>query len=550
MKKISVLLFIITSLISCNPNTQMADLIVINSKIWTANPGQAFAEAMAVAEDEIIAIGSNKEILKYKTNKTQVLDKPGKLIIPGFIDSHLHFIQGGFSLSSVQLKSAQTKIEFIRRIKEFAKTMNPGDWMLEGNWDHENWGGELPTCEWIDEFTQDIPVFVSRSDGHMALANTAAMKAAGISNEIEEPVGGEIEHLPDGTPSGVFKDNAMPLISQHIPDYSNEQYHNALTAAMTFVASHGVTSVHHMGTLADYEVFKEMLEKEELTTRIYSTAPLSQYETILEKQQELGLHNPWLKLKGAKIFADGSLGSKTAAFFDPYLDEPEESGLLMDDPENMLEGILAADKAGLQVVVHAIGDRANNIILNFYEKAIQQNGERDRRFRIEHAQHLHPEDIIRFEELGVIGSMQPWHLMDDGRWAERTIGQERAKTTYCFRSLLDAGATLAFGSDWFVAPPVPLLGIYAALTRQVLDGSLPDGWVPEEKISLEEALIGYTLNGAYASFDEDVKGSLEEGKLADFVVLDKDLFSINHMEIQNVNVLFTYTGGSLVYKRQ
>ncbi len=527
----------------------MADLIVINSKIWTADPAKPFAEAMAVLDDRIIAVGSNKEILKFKSEKTRILDRPGELILPGFIDSHLHFLQGGFSLSSVQLKDAQTKEEFIQRIKDFAANMQPGEWMLEGNWDHENWGGEMPTCQWIDEYTSNNPVFIIRSDGHMALANSAAMKVAGITKDIQEPVGGEIERFPDGQASGVFKDNAMSLISNHIPDYTPDQYRKALTAAMAHVAAQGVTSVHHMGTLEDYEVFKEMLESDGLKTRIYATAPLSQYKTILEKQKELGLENPWLKLNGAKIFADGSLGSKTAAFMDPFLDEPDERGLLMDDPENMLKGILAADKAGLQVVVHAIGDRANHIILDFYEEAIQQNGEKDRRFRIEHAQHLLAEDIVRFEELGVIGSMQPWHLMDDGKWAERSIGTERAKTTYCFRSLLDAGATLAFGSDWFVAPPVPLAGIYAALTRQVLDGSKPDGWVPEEKITLEEALIGYTLNGAYASFDEDLKGSLEEGKLADFIILDTDLFTIDPMDIKSVSVINTYVGGVEVFSK-
>ncbi len=527
----------------------MADLIVINSKIWTADPAKPFAEAMAVLDDRIIAVGSNKEILKFKSEKTRILDRPGELILPGFIDSHLHFLQGGFSLSSVQLKAAQTKEEFIQRIKDFAANMQPGEWMLEGNWDHENWGGEMPTCQWIDEYTSDNPVFIIRSDGHMALANSAAMKVAGITKDIQEPVGGEIERFPDGQASGVFKDNAMSLISNHIPDYTPDQYRKALTAAMAHVAAQGITSVHHMGTLEDYEVFKEMLESDGLKTRIYATAPLSQYKTILEKQKELGLENPWLKLNGAKIFADGSLGSKTAAFMDPFLDEPDERGLLMDDPENMLKGILAADKAGLQVVVHAIGDRANHIILDFYEEAIQQNGEKDRRFRIEHAQHLLAEDIVRFEELGVIGSMQPWHLMDDGKWAERSIGTERAKTTYCFRSLLDAGATLAFGSDWFVAPPVPLAGIYAALTRQVLDGSKPDGWVPEEKITLEEALIGYTLNGAYASFDEDLKGSLEEGKLADFIILDTDLFTIDPMDIKSVSVINTYVGGVEVFSK-
>ena len=527
----------------------MADLIIINSKIWTADPAQPFAEAMAVEGDKIVAVGSTKEILKYKKDETKVLDKPGELILPGFIDSHLHFLDGGFSLSSVQLKDAQSKEEFISRVKSFAKDMNSGEWMLLGYWDHENWGGEMPNCEWIDEFTKDIPVFLRRCDGHMALANTAAMNAAGLTEAVKEPVGGEIGRFDNGHPSGIFKDNAMPLISSHIPEFSMEQSLKAMTAASEYVASHGLTSVHHMGTLSDYHVFKTALEAKQMQTRIYATAPLSQFETILEKQKELGLENPMLKLNGAKIFADGSLGSKTAAFFDPYLDEPDESGLLMDDPENWRKGILAADKAGLQVVVHAIGDKANNIILNFYEECIAKNGEKDRRLRIEHVQHLHPNDIMRFEELGVIASMQPWHLMDDGRWAERTIGKERAKTAYCLRSLLDNGAILAFGSDWFVAPPVPLLGIYAAVTRLVLDGSKPDGWVPEEKITLEEALIGYTLNGAYTSFDEDIKGSLEVGKLADFIVLDNDLFTIDPEQIIDVNVLYTYLGGAEISRK-
>lgn len=527
--------------------TEMADLIVINSKIWTANTELPFAEAMAVKDGQILAVGSNSDILKFKNSDTEVLDKPGELILPGFIDSHLHFLTGGFALSSVILKDAQTKEEFVRRIKSFASGMNDGEWMLEGFWDHKNWGGELPTRQWIDDFTGDIPVFISRSDGHMALANTAALKAAGIDKNTKDVDGGEIERDENGSPTGIFKDNAMPLVSNHIPDYSPEQYSNALDAAMAYVAKQGVTSVHHMGTMADFEVFKTKQDSGGLKTRIYSTAPLWDYEKILERKSQLDDNDPWLKLNGAKIFADGSLGSKTAYFQEPYLDDPDESGLLMDDPEHMLEGILKADSLGLQIVVHAIGDKANHFILDFYEKAIIQNGKRDRRMRIEHAQHLLPEDISRFGELGVIASMQPWHLMDDGRWAEKTLGVERAKNSYSFRSLLDSGATLAFGSDWFVAPPVPLAGLYAAVTRQVLDGSKPEGWIPSEKITLEEALRAYTIDAAFASFEEGVKGSLEVGKLADFVVLDRDLFSIDAMELNDAVVLWTFVGGVCMF---
>ncbi|MEA1876528.1 MAG: amidohydrolase [Bacteroidota bacterium] len=551
MKKAAILTGIIALTLSCQNNkpTTMADLIIINSKIWTANPAQPFAKAIAISGDTILAVGTTREILKYKTSDTEVLDKPGAIVLPGFIDSHLHFLTGGFSLSSVQLKDAATKSEFIKRIKEFAEKMNPDEWILEGFWDHENWGGELPTREWIDEFTKEIPVFISRSDGHMALANTAALKAAGITRDTKDVDGGEIERDEKGNPTGVFKDNAMSLVSQSIPDYSDIQYSKALDAAMTYVSEQGVTSVHHMGTLADFEVFKTKQDSGKLKTRIYATAPLWQYEKILKRKAQLDSSDLWLKLNGAKIFADGSLGSKTAAFTEPYLDDPDETGLLMDDPEHMREGILLADKAGLQIVVHAIGDRANHFILDFYEEAIKQNGQRDRRSRIEHAQHLLPEDVARFGELGVIASMQPWHLMDDGRWAERSIGPKRAKTSYCFRSLLDNGARLAFGSDWFVAPPIPLEGIYAALTRHTLDGGHPDGWIPEEKITLEEALKAYTIDAAYASFEEDIKGSLEDGKLADFVILDQDLFSIPSDEIIDIEVVHTFVGGQLVFRR-
>ena len=525
----------------------IADQIIINGSILADASSMVRYEAMAIKGDTILALGTNKEIKKYQDKNTRVTDAGGQLVLPGFIDSHVHFLLGGMGLSSVILKDAKTKEDFVSRVKDFAKTLKPGEWILEGNWDHQNWGGELPAKEWIDQFTPDNPVFISRSDGHMALANSAALKAAGINNRIKDVEGGAIERSADGELTGIFKDNAMPLISNHIPDYTDDQYDRALDAAMKYVASNGVTSVDHMGSIADIGVFQRALKAGKLITRIYATAPIPSWKEILTKIGETQGNNRWLKCGGAKIFADGSLGSHTAAFTEPYTDDPSKAGLMIDSDKNMQEQIITADSAGLQVVVHAIGDRANHLVLNFYEEAIRVNGPRNRRFRIEHAQHLLLSDIPRFKQLGVIPSMQPWHLTDDGRWADKSIGSERIKTTYCFRSLLDAGATLAFGSDWYVAPPVPLEGIQAAVTRQTLDGAYPGGWVPAEKITVQEALVAYTINAAYASFDENCKGTLAPGKLADFIILDRDIFAVPAETIKDTKVVRTVVGGKTIY---
>jgi predicted amidohydrolase YtcJ len=543
-------LILMVSFISCNPKDQIkADLIIRHANILADAGKPVRFEAMAIRGDTILALGTDKEIAAYQGDNTRMIEAEGKMVLPGFIDSHVHFLQGGISLSSVLLKDAKTREEFIERISDFAKTLKPGEWILEGNWDHQNWGGEVPSRSWIDGFTPDNPVFISRSDGHMALANTAALKAAGLTKNVKDVEGGFIGRDASGELTGIFRDNAMSLVSAHIPDYTASQYDKALDAAMQYVASNGVTSVGHMGTIGDIEVFQRTLNAGRLITRIYATAPIPSWKKILEKRAELGPDNAWLKAGGAKIFADGSLGSHTAAFTEPYTDDETTSGLLMDDEKSMQEQVLTADSAGLQVVVHAIGDRANHLVLNFYEEAIRKNGQRDRRFRIEHAQLLLPADIPRFKELGVIASMQPWHQMDDGRWAEKSIGRFRIKTTYCFRSLLDAGATVAFGSDWYVAPPVPVEGIYAAVTRQTLDGKNPGGWVPEQKISVEEAIRAYTKDAAYASFDELRKGTLEPGKLADFVILDRDITRIPPEDIKNTKVLMTVVGGKVVYER-
>ena len=341
----------------------------------------------------------------------------------------------------------------------------------------------------------------------------------------------------------------MDLVARVVPSPPPELWDRALEAAMAHVAAQGVTTVHHMGTWEDLEVFERAHAAKRLRTRIYAAVPLATWERLDEHVRAHGRGDEWLRIGALKGFVDGSLGSHTAAFFEPFTDAPGDRGLLVNSEEDLRAWIEGADTAGLHVIVHAIGDRANALLLDLYAGAIEKNGARDRRFRIEHAQHLRPQEVPRFAELGVIASQQPYHAIDDGRWADKVIGAERAKGTYAFRSLLDAGARMAFGSDWFVAPPTPLEGIYAALTRRTLDGARPEGWVPEQKISLEEALRAYTSAGAFASFEETRKGVLREGMLADLVVLDRDLFAIAPEAIREASVSATVVGGEVVFSR-
>jgi predicted amidohydrolase YtcJ len=527
-----------------------ADLILRNGRIWTGNPKQAWAEALAVKGERLIFVGSNADANKLADAKTRVLDLQGKLALPGFIDDHTHFIEGGFHLLSVDLRDAATPEEFSLRIKNQAAKLPKGRWIRGGDWDHERWGGELPSKEWIDRFTTDIPVFVTRLDGHMGLANSAALKLAGVNKDTPSPSGGTVvKDAKTGEPTGVLKDDAMGLVYRVIPDESDAEYDEALKAALDYAASVGVTSIQDITNWRDYEVYKKFRAANRLTVRVYARTPMSQWQRQADIVKQQGAGDHWLRLGGLKAFMDGSLGSTTALFFEPFTDAPTTRGLMLEanTPEGKLkETMKQADLAGLQCSIHAIGDRANHLLLNYFEAIEKENGKRDRRFRIEHAQHLLPSDIQRFAKLGVIPSMQPYHAADDGRWAEKRIGRERIKTTYAFRSLLDAGAVLTFGSDWFVAPLSPILGIHAAVTRQTIDGKNPQGWVPEQKISVEEAIRAYTASCAYAEFAEKDKGTLQVGKLADLVVLSQDLFKINPNDIEKTKVVYTIVGGRVV----
>ncbi len=535
------------------PAGDPASLVITDTRIWTGNPEQPWAEAVAVRGNRIVAVGSNADIGELVDDATRIIVGTGNMLVPGFIDTHVHFLDGGASLASVQLRDAATKNEFVRRIGEFAARLEPGEWILAGTWDHENWGGELPHRQWIDAVTPDNPVWIHRLDGHMALANTLALDAAGVDVDTLDVDGGEIVRDDDGSPTGVLKDNAMLLVTNAVPAPGDALIDRQLVAAMDYVASNGVTTVHDMSlgdVSADWRVidaYRRLNEAGALKTRVYAHVLLRDWQRLRDDVAKNGRGDDWLKTGGLKGFMDGSLGSHTAAFFEPFDDAPGDTGLILNDLGDMRTWIAGADKAGLHVAVHAIGDRANSELLDIFESVIEENGERDRRFRIEHVQHLAPADIPRFGELGVIPSMQPYHAIDDGRWAERVIGPERIKTTYAFRTLLDSGASLAFSSDWFVAPAEPITGIYAAVTRRTLDNANPDGWVPEEKITVEEALRAYTVTAAYASYDEDKKGMIRPGMLADLTLIDRDITRVPPEVIRDARVLTTIVNGDIVY---
>jgi predicted amidohydrolase YtcJ len=530
----------------------VADLIITNAKIWTVDKARPEAEALAIVGERIVAVGSAAEVDAWHGPQTKILDAKSKLLLPGFNDAHVHFVDGGSGLEAVQLKDASSPEEFARRIGERAKTTPKGEWITGGNWDEQKWSPvHLPTKELIDPVTPDTPVWVYRYDGHEALANSVTLRLANITAKTPDPAGGQIVRDAQGNPTGVLRDAATNLVEKIMPPMSRARRLRVIHHALEHAASLGVTSAQHMNpSYDDVKAYAELEEKGELTVRMY-VAPM---ETEWKDQAKIGVRRafgtPFLRVGAVKGFADGSLGSETAYFFDPYSDDPKSHGLLSEEmhpPSAMQARLKGADGAGLQLCIHAIGDRGISMILDMFEQIEKANGKRDRRWRIEHAQHMAAKDFARFAKLGVSASMQPYHAIDDGRWAEKRIGPDRIKRTYAFRTFLDNGVRLAFGTDWPVAPLSPMWGIYAAATRATLDGKNPDGWVPDQKISVAEAIEAYTLGSAYAEFQEKEKGSITAGKLADFVVLSDDIFKIPPEAIKNVKVQATYLGGKVVY---
>ncbi len=548
----TTLLFAMLNTTQAEKPSLAPDLLILNAAVRTMDVAQPKAEAVAILGNRIVAVGSTADLRPLAGPKTRVIDAGGRSVLPGFNDAHVHWLSGGFSITNVDLRDASSPAELARRIGEFSKKIPKGRWILGGDWDHEKFpGAVLPTKEMIDGVTPDHPVFVSRLDGHMSLANSLALKLANVTKDTKEVDGGIIVRDAKGEPTGILKDAAMAYVEKIIPPRSWDEKLSAARAATEHAASLGVTSVQDVSADDDVGLYQYQLERGELKTRVYCARSIVSWEVLGKTGIRAPLGNDWIRVGGLKGFSDGSLGSTTAYFFEPYNDAPDTRGLLFDQmfPEGiMLKRVLAADKAGLHVMIHAIGDSANKAILDIYQQVAEQNGPRDRRFRIEHAQHLRPSEIRQFAALKVIASMQPYHCADDGRWCEKRIGPERAKGTYAFRSLLDAGAPLAFGTDWTVAPLNPMEGLKAAVTRQTLDGKHPNGWIPEQKITLEEAICAYTVGSAYAELQEQVKGSLMLGKLADLVMLDRDIFSITPTELDKVKAALTVVDGKVVYE--
>lgn len=532
-----------------------ADLVLLNGRVWTGT--DATVTALAVRGGRILAVGSDADVKRYTATRT--IDLAGKRVVPGFIDSHVHLLGGGLRLAQVALKDAKDEAEFGRRLREFDAKLPKGRWMLGGEWDHDRaFDGKLPDAALLDKYvTSGRPVFLRRYDGHMALANTAALKLAGVTDKTKDPPGGVVYRVAGSqTPTGLLRDNAMGLIEKLLPEPDVAEISEGVKAALAEARKYGVTGVVDMdgSDLATkrrlFRLYQQLHRSGSLTLRVDLRWPLASWKELANLGVEGGFGTDYVRVGGLKGFVDGSLGSSTAKMFQPFVNEPGSTGVYVTPPSKLREYIQAADQAGLNVTVHAIGDEANAVLLDIYGEVIAKNGPRDRRFRVEHAQHLRPADVKRFKDLGVIASMQPFHIVDDGRWAEGRIGAKRCASSYANRALLDAGAAVAFGSDWSVAPLSPLLGIDAAVNRRTLDGKHPSGWFPEQKVTVQEALRAYTAGSAFAAGREKDLGTLEVGKLADCVVLSRDILAAGGRDkIAETDVLLTVVGGKVVYEK-
>jgi len=517
---------------------ESAGLLIKNARIWTGSSKRPFADSMRVAGDVIHSVGDSSG------TALRVIDAGGRLVIPGLVDSHVRLAAGGLSLGSVQLRTAKSRGEFAERIRRHAAQVPEGKWITGGGWNPDNWGGELPTREWIDAAAPRHPVWLHSVDGRMAVANSLALKLAGVTARTLALDGGTIRKDARGEPTGVLTDAAMEYVQTAVPAPSGQEFSKAIDAASAYLNALGVTSVHDMGLDGN-----ELESGGAATLRIYTAAPLALAKSLRIRIENDGQGDRWIRRGLLLGSLDGSPAAHTAAFEEPYLDAPGHRGSLLMTPESLHDQMISAQLQGLNIAIRASGDRAVGLLLDVIARIGKVTGPTGTRFRVEHAQHLRPSDVGRFQAMGVIASMQPAALAEDGRWLEKRIGEQRARYAFAFRSLLDSGAVVAFGSGWPARDANPFEGIHAAVTRQPAGGGRPGGWIPAQKISVEEALRAYTFGGAYAAFEESYKGTLEPGKLADFVMLDQDLFRIDPGRIRDTKVLMTVVGGKVVYER-
>ncbi len=556
---------------------ETADIIFINGDIYTGMatcissnrlpapcdepspaPSEAMSEkvtlpeyrvhALAVSKGRIIFAGENEDALKFKNGKTEVVDLGGHFAMPGFNDAHTHLASGGFEKLNVDLVGTKSLEEMKQRIAARVKTAAPGEWITGRGWDHTLWAEQkTPTRADIDSVTGDHPAIFNRVDGHIAIANTAALKAAGITAQTADPHGGKIDRDEKGEPTGILRETAMGLVAEKIPAPTPAQRRRAAELALQDAAQWGLTSAQDNSEWEDFLVYEQMEKEGKLTLRIAEWLP---FDAPVAELEQFRKHHPasdtMLHTTMLKGFMDGSLGSRTAAMLAPYDDDPKNAGIPRYEQKDLDQKAVERAKAGFQLGFHAIGDRGTRMALDAFALAEKESKKRDFRFRIEHAQVVAPEDYKRFKELGVIASMQPNHLLTDMNWAESRIGEARAKHSYAWKEFLDEGVKLAFGTDYPVEPITPFRGIYCAVTRKNEAGTKE--YFPDQKLTIHEAIAAYTTGSAYAQFAEHEKGVLQPGMLADFVVLDRDLAKVPAPEILKTRVLRTVVGGKTVYE--
>jgi predicted amidohydrolase YtcJ len=536
-----------------------ADLVIKNAKVVTIDKDNPRAQAIAFKGETIIAVTSNEHIMEYvKEGVSRIIDAKGRLVVPGFNDAHIHF--NSIDPDYIDLRYITDPNIITAKVREAVAKTKPGELIRGGRWEHEMFvDKQWPTKELIDPVAPNNPVVLSRADGHSVLVNSYIIRNSGITKDTPDPFGGEIQRNPaTGEPTGIFKETAQELLkygqkpANLTAEEQQELHMRGWQAAFDLAARNGVTSIQ-LPPGGDFDIYQKFKDMGKLTVRVYAGGALTTNNQKLkyyaEQQKKYPREGNWIRFGYIKGFIDGTLGSGTALFFEPYVDAPDKAGLPQMPYEEFEKIVVALDKAGFQIGIHAIGDKANHWTLNAFEKAQELNGKRNSRHRIEHAQVLDTDDIPRFARLDVIASMQPTHCITDKRFAEKRIGPNRCKGAYAWRRLLDAGAKIAFGTDYPVEPINPLEGLYAAVTRKDRAGEPGDGWFPDQKLSMEEAIELYTIGSAYAEFMEDRKGMIKEGYLGDVVIFDSDLMTIPHDQIMSAKVDYTIVGGKIVYRR-